>query len=482
LAKVKSGAYADSEHLSTEALTVNLLQVAANVIDGTNLVDQDVISCAIDNTVPLLQNISLVLANATSFEGVISASGTLLGDLVEQTASCAQQSAVKSIFETLGKIIPWVSTLNDVLSTVSNAGLAAQRLYELNNSASAVETAVISIGPGSGPVIPSISSLVPASATVGTSSQILTINGTNFISGSTVTFKGTQHQASFVNSGQLTIMLSATDLAAAGSFPVVVTNPSPGGGESNTINFVVANQPLPTLQSLVVNTGGTGSLIGGTSTTGTVSLNNIAPAGGVQVNLSSNSSYVQVPSTVNIAAGQTSATLTITTTAVTSMQSVIITASLGTQSLMTGFEVTPGGGGGGISLQGRSFGINGTIIMNGNALSFEIQALAESDTQDFIEFDDGFSIGSWPQFTEEFYSGINASGSTVVFGGPTTIGDYLDINLDSGMPIRITSTSLTITFTTLTVGSTVTGSASFTTSAGTFQGTITGSIVFLVII
>ena len=54
--------------------------------------------------------------------------------------------------------------------------------------------------------------------------------GTGFISTSTVTYNGVAHTATFVSSTQLTIMLSASDQATAGSYPVVVTNPAPGGG------------------------------------------------------------------------------------------------------------------------------------------------------------------------------------------------------------------------------------------------------------
>ena len=70
--------------------------------------------------------------------------------------------------------------------------------------------------------------------------QTLTITGTGFISSSTVTYNGTAATATYVSSTQLTIPLTASDQATAGSFAVVVTNPSPGGGASNTVNFKVS--------------------------------------------------------------------------------------------------------------------------------------------------------------------------------------------------------------------------------------------------
>jgi uncharacterized repeat protein (TIGR03803 family) len=44
---------------------------------------------------------------------------------------------------------------------------------------------------------------------------------------------------------KLTISLTTADLATAGSYPVVVTNPAPGGGTSVAMNFIVANGQTP---------------------------------------------------------------------------------------------------------------------------------------------------------------------------------------------------------------------------------------------
>lgn len=87
--------------------------------------------------------------------------------------------------------------------------------------------------------VPSITSLSPASATAAAASQTLTVNGSNFLSNSTVTYNGAAHAATFKSAAQIAISLSAADQLSAGNFPVVVTNPSPGGGSSNSVNFTV---------------------------------------------------------------------------------------------------------------------------------------------------------------------------------------------------------------------------------------------------
>jgi hypothetical protein len=87
--------------------------------------------------------------------------------------------------------------------------------------------------------VPSISSLSPASLKVGSAAQTLTIHGANFLASSTVTYNGSSHAATYTNASQLAITLSASDLYALGNYPVVVTNPAPGGGASSQVSLQI---------------------------------------------------------------------------------------------------------------------------------------------------------------------------------------------------------------------------------------------------
>ena len=69
-----------------------------------------------------------------------------------------------------------------------------------------------------------LTSLSPSSVPVGASSQTLTINGGGFLGSSVVTFNGAAHQAAFINSSQLSILLSNADLENFGDFAVTVEN------------------------------------------------------------------------------------------------------------------------------------------------------------------------------------------------------------------------------------------------------------------
>lgn len=114
-------------------------------------------------------------------------------------------------------------------------------------------------GGGGGPQnpVPSISSLTPTQVAAGSQVQSLTINGSNFMSSSTVTYNGVPHSASYFGTTQMTIGLGTNDVGTVGQYPVVVSNPSPGGGPSSATNFAVVNgTPTGSFQVTVSATSG----------------------------------------------------------------------------------------------------------------------------------------------------------------------------------------------------------------------------------
>lgn len=102
--------------------------------------------------------------------------------------------------------------------------------------------------------VPTITSISPTSVVAGGASFILTINGTNFVAASMVNFGGSV-PTTFVSSTQLTAAIPASSIASAGVSAVTVTNPAPGGGTSNAINFTVtgAVSAVPTINSIFPN-------------------------------------------------------------------------------------------------------------------------------------------------------------------------------------------------------------------------------------
>lgn len=82
--------------------------------------------------------------------------------------------------------------------------------------------------------------LVPSSIAPGGAAFRLTVNGTGFLSTSTVDFDGTALPTTFVNQGQLQAAVLAASIASSATHSITVVSPAPGGGSSNVIYFPVA--------------------------------------------------------------------------------------------------------------------------------------------------------------------------------------------------------------------------------------------------
>ncbi len=112
---------------------------------------------------------------------------------------------------------------------------------------------------------------------------------------------------------------------------------------SASYNGTTASSSL-TITAILLNTMwlNNGSLVGGSSTIGTVQLTSAAPAGGGVVTLSSsNTAAATVPSTVTVASGATTATFAINTNSVTSSITVTISASYNSSKVSSSLTVTP---------------------------------------------------------------------------------------------------------------------------------------------
>ncbi len=178
----------------------------------------------------------------------------------------------------------------------------------------------------------SLSSLAlnPTSVAGGNSSTgTVTLSGPAPAGGAQVALSSSNTAAATVPSS-VTVPAGATSATFTVSTSVVtastaVTISAAYGGATRTASLAVtpAPPPPPTLASLGLNPT---SVTGGNSSTGTVTLNGAAPAGGATVALSSSNGAARVPSSVAVAAGATSATFTVSTSAVAASTTVISAA------------------------------------------------------------------------------------------------------------------------------------------------------------
>ena len=88
---------------------------------------------------------------------------------------------------------------------------------------------------------PTLSSISPTTKVAGSAAFTLTVNGTGFVANSVVNFNGSAKSTTLVSSTQLTASILASDIATAGTDPVTVTNPAPGGGTTTAQNFTVTS-------------------------------------------------------------------------------------------------------------------------------------------------------------------------------------------------------------------------------------------------
>jgi hypothetical protein len=83
--------------------------------------------------------------------------------------------------------------------------------------------------------------LVPDATAPGGPQFTLTVNGTGFVSNSTVDWNGSPLATTFVSGSQLTAVVPAANVATAGTAWVTVVNPAPGRGTSNAVFFTATS-------------------------------------------------------------------------------------------------------------------------------------------------------------------------------------------------------------------------------------------------
>jgi hypothetical protein len=129
-------------------------------------------------------------------------------------------------------------------------------------AASTVNVTVSNSGPGGGVSnaqsfaivnpVPAVFCLNPISIVTGGKDFSLIVYGINFTSQSRILWNGESRTTTYVSSTQLQAAITANDIKTAGTVNVSVTNPTPGGGQSNngTISIVTLSPGAPTITSI----------------------------------------------------------------------------------------------------------------------------------------------------------------------------------------------------------------------------------------
>jgi hypothetical protein len=169
--------------------------------------------------------------------------------------------------------------------------------------------------------------LNPTSPVGGNNSQgTVTLNGAAPGSGAVVTLSSSNTTAAqvpanaSVAAGATSATFTITTSAVTSSTNSIITASYNGTSQTATLTVL----PQTKVSSLTLNPV---SVVGGTNSQGTVTLNVAAPTGGISVALSSDNVNAQVPASVIVPANSSSAVFTVTTSSVSSQNTANITAT-----------------------------------------------------------------------------------------------------------------------------------------------------------
>ena len=200
----------------------------------------------IDNALPVLGSLSQTSALAGSAAFTLTVAGTnfVAGSVVDWSGvalvttfvSATQLTAVVPI----GDLTTGGTAAVTVVNPLPGGGTSSPLTFTINNP------------------VPVLGSLGQTTAIAGSAAFTLTVNGSGFVTGAVVQWKGVALTTTFVSATQLMAAVPAPDIATAGTAAVTVVNPIPGGGASAASTFTI-NDPVPTLGALSQTIASAGS-------------------------------------------------------------------------------------------------------------------------------------------------------------------------------------------------------------------------------
>jgi hypothetical protein len=415
-------------------------------------------------TLPLSGTAS-VAAPATTVTRLSCATGSLTGAgtdvcTVAISAAAGSSGTVVSLASSSSAV-----TVPSSVTVLQNATSATFTLTA--GTVSAAQTATVTATAGGSSSTFSLQ-LNPVSAPSGTAALSLSASSLSF-GDVTVNAQSTQY-VTVTSSGTAPLVVNSATAAGSGfsvagpRLPVTLYpgnavtlqvrfSPASAGSVTGTLTLAtnaaangtavvnlsgIGDAAAGALSSLFCNNG---SITGAGSTACTIGLSAAAPAGGLTVNLASNSQSLSVPATVTIAAGNLNAFFTATATAVGSAQTANITATSGSISKIFAVQLLP---------QAPA------LRVSTSSLNFGSVNLNASVTQTVV-------------LTSSGNSALTLNAATLAGTGFTMTGATFPVTLNPGR-----SVTLQVTFTPTAAGA-ATGSLTVTSDASA-NGTVTVSL------
>ena len=280
--------------------------------------------------------VASVTLNPTSVVGGSSSTGTVTlnaaapvgGAVVTLASNNAAAQVGPSVTVAAGATTATFTVTTSTVGTVVVATISAT--YN-----SSTQSATLTVNP----VTVTSISLNPTSVVGGSSSTgTVTLNAAAPVGGAVVTLASNNAAAQVgpsvtVAAGATTATFTVTTSTVG---TVVVATISATYNSSTQSATLTVNPVTVTLVSLNPT-----SVVGGSSSTGTVTLNAAAPVGGAVVTLASNNAAAQVGPSVTVAAGATTATFTVTTSTVGAVVVATISATYNSSTQSATLTVNP---------------------------------------------------------------------------------------------------------------------------------------------
>lgn len=360
--------YVSATKLTAALTAADVLSAGSDAITVLNPTPGDGTSNSVTLTVsaatPTITQLqpATIAAGSAAFTLTVTGTNFVSGSVVNFNGTAMTTTEVSATQLTASIPASAVTTQGTVPVTVTNP------------NGGGTSTAVnFTISAASNPV-PTISSIQPTTVTAGSGAQSVTVNGTNFVSNSVVKVNGNARTTTYISATKITVALTAADVTSAGSDAITVTNPSPGGGTSNSINLVVgaATPGITQLQPATIAAGSAAFTL-------TVSGTNFVSGSVVSFNgtamITTEVSSTQLTSSIPASAITTQGTVPVTVTnpnggGTSAAVNFTITAASNPVPTIASIQpstVTAGSGAQNLAILGTNF-ISGSVVkVNGSA-------------------------------------------------------------------------------------------------------------------
>jgi len=324
---VPAGATSATFTITTSAIATTSAATLSATLNGVT------VTAKLTVKAPLITVLTL---NPTSVVGGAASTGTITLGSPAPSSGLSISLASGSAFATVPSQVTVPAGTTSTTFTIATSAVGTTGTSTLSaTSNGATVTAKLTV---KAPVITAFT-LNPTSVVGGASSTgAITIGSPAPSSGLSISLVSGSSSATVPS--QVTIPAGTTSATFT-----IVTSPvatTTAAALSATLNGAVVTAKLnvkaPLISMLKLNPG---SVVGGASSTGTITLSSPAPAAGLTIALSSNSTFAVVPASVTVAGGATSAAFTVNTSVVTANTTATITASLNGANTYAALVVKP---------------------------------------------------------------------------------------------------------------------------------------------